>query len=264
MSPNCSDRLPLNCREVLHNWKPCSFETIFQEFYRERKALGPSSVSAATQEQQQQLHALQERQSMHEKWIIDPNSQFKTVWDAILSLMTVLSCVIVPFQTCFNLGYNALDILFNVLYSLDILVSLRTAFLDENATHLVMDPTVIAKRYLRQWFTIDFLSSGIVDVLVLLLDQVCHTLLLSQSSTCQLCSPAGTVSYSLVSTFLLISQPISVEVTWSLAFSNPHISLFCNRSSAFQAICSLRSAWCPTVTVVPSQLMFYCVSHLCS
>jgi len=101
--------------------------------------------------------------------IINPGNAKKLAWDFFVMFCVVFDAVVLPFQLAFK-NQQAADAFDNVwfaltttTFSIDIILSFNTA-LDkgENMTgsaDLIKDRPGIAKRYLRGWFVIDFVST---------------------------------------------------------------------------------------------------------
>jgi hypothetical protein len=103
-----------------------------------------------------------------EKGIIHPNSKFATIWN-ILNVVFIMVCMLlIPFKMAF--GYETRmngtyvqafwavsERVLDCFFVADIAVNFRVAYVDDDL--LVQDKESIAWRYLRGWFTIDFISS---------------------------------------------------------------------------------------------------------
>jgi len=75
--------------------------------------------------------------------IIELNSKYKIGWDLFLASFVIYSIVVIPF----NIGLNVtpsqpaevVDWLITALFAFDILLTLNTAYLDENTERLEYD-----------------------------------------------------------------------------------------------------------------------------
>lgn len=113
---------------------------------------------------------------LNKSWLIHPTSPFAVWWTTAGLMFIILCLVFIPFQLAFD--YEA-DIegslsqvcwaitlpIMDVYFLFDLLVNFNTCYhLDDE---LVQDRRDIAQRYLTGWFTIDFLSSGSIFIVVL-------------------------------------------------------------------------------------------------
>lgn len=73
-------------------------------------------------------------------------------------MLLVYTALIIPFRVAFVDGSSdvwfILEILVDVLFGLDIIVTFNTSYQDDDNLHIT-DRTMIAKRYLKGWFLID-------------------------------------------------------------------------------------------------------------
>ena len=60
-------------------------------------------------------------------------------------------------------GYDHVNIIIDLIFILDIFVRIRTTFMDEILSQEIVDPKVLAKRYIKSQFLIDFLSAIPLD-----------------------------------------------------------------------------------------------------
>jgi len=105
-------------------------------------------------------------------WIIHPTSTWKTTWDLILAAFIVFSVVIVPYRLGFSqaaTGFSLyIEYLIDICFGIDIVLSFRTAFENDDDNTLNISSSLIASRYLRGWFLVDFLSTVPFDTLLTL------------------------------------------------------------------------------------------------
>ncbi|OQS06854.1 tetrameric potassium-selective cyclic nucleotide gated channel-like [Thraustotheca clavata] len=100
--------------------------------------------------------------------IINPTNPFKLEWDIFLGALIVYNVMSIPFQFAFQGGYVgedtrlpsfiSLDYVVDVFFGIDMLITFRTAFIDEEG-HIEYNATRITTRYLKWWFWIDFIST---------------------------------------------------------------------------------------------------------
>jgi len=94
--------------------------------------------------------------------IIIPTLPWKMKWDMFVGAMIIFSVVVVPYRLGFDLPQTTTsqitDFTIDAIFWLDLLMSFRCAYFDEEHDLLVTIPNDIAKNYLKGWFFIDFFS----------------------------------------------------------------------------------------------------------
>ena len=60
-------------------------------------------------------------------------------------------------------GYDQVNIIIDLIFILDIFVTIRTTYMDEILSQEIVDPKILAKRYFKNRFLIDFLSAIPLD-----------------------------------------------------------------------------------------------------
>uniref|UniRef100_A0A3Q2WGR6 Ion transport domain-containing protein n=1 Tax=Haplochromis burtoni TaxID=8153 RepID=A0A3Q2WGR6_HAPBU len=114
-------------------------------------------------------------------WILLHYSPFKAFWDWIILLLVLYTAVITPYSAAFLLaengdlrqrscGYtcnplNVADLMVDVLFIVDIIINLRTTYVDQN-DEVVTQPSQIAKHYIKGWFPIDLFAAIPFDLLI--------------------------------------------------------------------------------------------------
>ncbi|XP_061519990.1 potassium voltage-gated channel subfamily H member 6 [Phycodurus eques] len=114
-------------------------------------------------------------------WILLHYSPFKAFWDWIILLLVLYTAVFTPYSATFLLdehsdvrqrscGYtcnplNVADLLVDVLFIVDIVINLRTTYVDHN-DEVVTQPSRIAKHYIKGWFPIDLFAAIPFDLLI--------------------------------------------------------------------------------------------------
>ncbi|KAM9426559.1 voltage-gated inwardly rectifying potassium channel KCNH6 [Pholidichthys leucotaenia] len=114
-------------------------------------------------------------------WILLHYSPFKAFWDWIILLLVLYTAVFTPYSAAFLLdghrnfrqrscGYtcdplNVVDLMVDVLFIVDIIINLRTTYVDQN-DEVVTQPTQIAKHYIKGWFPIDLFAAIPFDLLI--------------------------------------------------------------------------------------------------
>ncbi len=100
--------------------------------------------------------------------IISPESNFRLAWDTVVGILVVYYTIIVPVRVAFDSAKptkeeTVLDMFFNVIFIIDIVLNFRTAVKLEGV--LIQDPVKIRNSYLKSWFLIDFFSTVPVDLI---------------------------------------------------------------------------------------------------
>lgn len=95
--------------------------------------------------------------------LISPESLNKSRWDKLLFILALYFACIMPLYPCFGesppVGLLVIDYLLDVLFMVDIGVTLRTSFFDQER-ELVVDRKLILHRYLHSgWLVVDAASS---------------------------------------------------------------------------------------------------------
>ena len=99
---------------------------------------------------------------------IDVNSKWKMIFDFIVIFSTLIYCMKIIYQLCF-LGFDSyfmetmsdkiFDFTILILNTIYIILNFFHSYLDKNTGEIITNPKKIAKKYLKGWFFIDFISS---------------------------------------------------------------------------------------------------------
>ena len=99
----------------------------------------------------------------HGRYIIHPNNPKKIVFDLAVGVLIVYSILAAPFRIAFDLMESpdllVSDIVMDSIFGLDILVTFRTAYFDSDLFGYETNPYLIAKKYFRGFFLVDFIST---------------------------------------------------------------------------------------------------------
>ena len=92
---------------------------------------------------------------------------FKQFWNIMLIIMLLLTAVITPIRLCLIddedvESYYPWDVIFDIFFSMDIIVNFLSAFYDSN-NQLVFRFKDIIVKYLLGWFFIDIISILPID-----------------------------------------------------------------------------------------------------
>lgn len=95
------------------------------------------------------------------KCLIYPNNDWKRNWDALITLVLLLTCMITPYRMAFSEKdpdyWKVINISVDSMFAIDIVLSFLTAYYTDEY-QLVDDRLKIAKNYITSWFTIDILA----------------------------------------------------------------------------------------------------------
>jgi len=98
-----------------------------------------------------------------QNWVLQPNGWTRQVWDVLVMLVTIVTGVLVPIELAY-VGEPSLEkpgiILhaFDVVWILDVVLNFRTGFFSQRGS-IVMSPSAIASRYMRNWLVPDVLAA---------------------------------------------------------------------------------------------------------
>lgn len=112
---------------------------------------------------------------MRENWIIDPMGNFRKRWDVVQVLLLAYITGSVPYRIGFSHETSpwefwfAFDMLVDMYFILDIVLSFRTAFYNFHGD-LEYYPGQIIKHYMRTWFLVDITGSAPVNYIVLVME----------------------------------------------------------------------------------------------
>ena len=102
--------------------------------------------------------------------IIREQSTFRLCWDALILVLVMVSCVLVPYQLAFlhdvEQVNNGLMFAISLIFLVDIGLNFITSYREAGSE--VFDPGVIRKHYLRGQFSIDLLANFPAGMLLLL------------------------------------------------------------------------------------------------
>ena len=105
-----------------------------------------------------------------------PDSVFKRWWCFIMVVLLLYVATYVPYNICFNFdliksqnerwGFiEYLDILVDIIFICDMIVTFMSAYEDTTTGLIVTDHKLIAKHYLKGWFALDLLACIPVDLI---------------------------------------------------------------------------------------------------
>lgn len=93
--------------------------------------------------------------------IIDPDGEFKKIWDMTVLLVTIYSAIIIPLSVIFKVfgkPYDSVSIwIVTLVYTADVVINFYTSIPGRGT--LIHDRRIIAGKYLKSWFAIDVLAA---------------------------------------------------------------------------------------------------------
>jgi len=103
-------------------------------------------------------------------YLIYPENKLKSVWDLLMTIVLLVSCVITPLNLAFgnhNKHYDEtfLGFIIDSLFALDMFLCFNTACYDDE-DDLVEKRKQIAILYLKSWFIIDLVAIIPFDILL--------------------------------------------------------------------------------------------------
>ncbi len=116
-----------------------------------------------------------EKQNRH--CFYNPSSPGRQAWDFIMLPFFFVIAIVVPYRIGFDIPVPFgsfgfwLDALIDVYFAVDIVVNFRTAYYDGSGK-LVTDLRMVAKKYLKTWFIIDFVSCVPIGYAFMIIDAV--------------------------------------------------------------------------------------------
>eukprot|EP01029_Cantina_marsupialis_P023538 TRINITY_DN5898_c0_g1_i3.p1 TRINITY_DN5898_c0_g1~~TRINITY_DN5898_c0_g1_i3.p1 ORF type:complete len:906 (+),score=275.51 TRINITY_DN5898_c0_g1_i3:605-3322(+) len=115
-------------------------------------------------------------QDLWHRGIILPDSLFKVRWDVMISILVIYSVLAAPLRLGFSVDAEGwmlwLELCLDCIFWIDIAFYFRTAFTDKKDGVIVTIPKIIAKRYLRTWFTFDLLAAMPVDLIMFFFNEI--------------------------------------------------------------------------------------------
>ena len=107
----------------------------------------------------------------HQKLLFSGSGVFVKWWNNIIIILAMYNSILIPLQLFYaDMGHSKIDpdtgqvVAFidacvDLLFLVDIIIRFRTTFLDPKQSIEIRDPHIIAKKYLKGSFFIDFISS---------------------------------------------------------------------------------------------------------
>jgi len=140
----------------------------------ERTAREPEVINNLTHWNSDMDPEVSEAIDSRRKCILNPNSNKRLAWEAFGILLLGFDIVFVPLWQAFPMVqtpiFKAVDLIAFCYWSLDMLITFRLAFHQKDGT-LVIQTSLIAKRYLKSWFVFDIFVLFVDAISILKLDE---------------------------------------------------------------------------------------------
>jgi hypothetical protein len=107
--------------------------------------------------------------------IIHPRSKFRQRWNLLILLLLTYYTFVLPFRVGFGVDtvgvLFVVETLFDITFLVDLYLNFFTGYYEAGVSMdlLVLNRNMIAKRYLRSWFALDFVSAFPVDLVLFLM-----------------------------------------------------------------------------------------------
>lgn len=108
-------------------------------------------------------------QDIIRRWVIPHNDSRKIIWDLWIGGLIIYSVIAITFSVSFHTTpvsfFIVVDVIVDVFFGVDMILSCRTAFVDSNGLVNTV-PYDIYRHYLKGQFLVDFLSTVPIDRIV--------------------------------------------------------------------------------------------------
>ncbi|XP_057312760.1 potassium voltage-gated channel unc-103-like isoform X3 [Hydractinia symbiolongicarpus] len=105
--------------------------------------------------------------------IVYHEGRFKIIWDWMVLVLVIFTAIQIPFYAAFDykprIILNVVDggvkpmvilsVIVDFMFILDIFINFRTTYIKSSSDEVVRNPRMLAKHYLKTWFTIDLLAA---------------------------------------------------------------------------------------------------------
>jgi len=107
------------------------------------------------------LHQIHPDNFFRKTYFLHPEATFKSLWDIFVGILIIYSVIEVTYRLSFGIdakgAWRILSYTIDSLFAIDILITFRTSIWLES--NIIIDSKVIAKKYLKGWFWVDFTST---------------------------------------------------------------------------------------------------------
>ncbi|XP_015428957.1 PREDICTED: potassium/sodium hyperpolarization-activated cyclic nucleotide-gated channel 1-like [Dufourea novaeangliae] len=116
-------------------------------------------------------------------YMIHPFSSFCIFWELFMTLFTIVALLITPVSITFYFNHQGdwhlLNDVMNIVFFCDIIVWFFTGYYDYRTKVIVLDPRIVALKYLRKYFLVDVLTAppiGLIQMVMPNMTWFCTTL----------------------------------------------------------------------------------------
>ncbi|KAF3429792.1 hypothetical protein E2986_01475 [Frieseomelitta varia] len=107
------------------------------------------------------------------RYMIHPFSSFRIVWESLMIAFTFVALLVAPVLITFFFdkhgNWHMINDMMNVVFFCDIVIWFFTGYYDYRTKVTVLDPMIVARKYLQSYFFIDILTVlpiGIIDYII--------------------------------------------------------------------------------------------------
>lgn len=100
-----------------------------------------------------------------DKLIISASNKYKSAWDILIILLIIYSSITSAYLLAFDIktedhvGFNIFNTyIAEILFAIDIILTFFQEYKDPQNFEFVRDPAMIALKYLKSWFIVDFIA----------------------------------------------------------------------------------------------------------
>ncbi|CAK9817140.1 Potassium/sodium hyperpolarization-activated cyclic nucleotide-gated channel 4 [Anthophora plagiata] len=106
-------------------------------------------------------------------YMIHPFSSFRIVWESLMTVFTIMALIITPVSITFYFehydNWHTINDIMNTVFLCDIIMWFFTGYYDYGTKVIVLDPVIVARKYLQSYFLVDLLTVlpiGILDYII--------------------------------------------------------------------------------------------------
>ena len=143
-------------------------EEQFSDDQDEEEIIKDDDSTGASQEDSDDDGEESAKPSARKEFLFSGSGNFVKQWNNFVIIMAIYTSVFIPLQIFYNTNGHAairgptitfIDACVDLLFLIDIIIKFRTTYLDSKQSIEVREPHLIASKYLRGTFFIDFISS---------------------------------------------------------------------------------------------------------
>ncbi|XP_076169153.1 potassium/sodium hyperpolarization-activated cyclic nucleotide-gated channel 4 [Ptiloglossa arizonensis] len=106
-------------------------------------------------------------------YMIHPFSSFRIVWESLMTIFTFVGLLVIPVSITFYFenydNWYMINDTMNIVFLCDIVIWFFTGYYDYRTKVIVLNPRIVALKYLKNYFVIDFVSVipiGFVNLII--------------------------------------------------------------------------------------------------